>query len=127
MPVHVPADLRYTEGHEWVRDEGDVVRVGITAYAQEQLGDIVYVDLPDEGASLERGQSFGEVESTKSVSDLYAPVSGTIVARNVQLDESPDVINSAPYADGWIVTIAPSERSQLDELLDAASYEGLIT
>ncbi|MEX0869120.1 MAG: glycine cleavage system protein GcvH [Nitriliruptoraceae bacterium] len=126
MHPPVPPDLHYTAEHEWIRVEGDVVRVGITAYAQDQLGDIVYVDLPDEGAALERGQSFGEIESTKSVSDLYAPVSGSIVARNAALDEAPERINSDPYGDGWIVTIAPSHPEQIDDLLDATTYEGLL-
>lgn len=121
-----PADLRYTEEHEWVRDDGDVVMVGITDYAQEQLGDVVYVDLPVAGAQVERGQPFGEVESTKSVSDLYAPVSGTIVERNDQLEDRPELINEEPYGEGWMVTIRPTDRSELDGLLDVDAYRKLL-
>ena len=117
-----PDDLRYSEEHEWIRDEGDVVRVGITAFAQDQLGDVVYVDLPGVGAEVEQGQPFGEVESTKSVSDLYAPVSGTIGDRNEELDDRPELVNQEPYGAGWMVTIEPSDRSELDGLMDAAAY-----
>jgi glycine cleavage system H protein len=118
----IPGDLRYTSDHEWVRDEGEVVVIGITSFAQEQLGDVVYVDLPGAGAEVEQGQAFGEVESTKSVSDLFAPVSGTVVERNEDLDDRPELVNSDPYGQGWMVTIAPSDRAQLDQLLDATAY-----
>jgi glycine cleavage system H protein len=117
-----PQTLIYTEQHEWIRDEGDLVVVGITHFAQDQLGDVVYVDLPSPGAEVEAEQPFGEVESTKSVSDLFAPVSGEIVARNEELDERPELVNSDPYGEGWMVTIRPSDRSQLEGLLDAAGY-----
>jgi glycine cleavage system H protein len=120
------AQLRYTEQHEWTRDEGDLIRVGITHYAQEQLGDVVYVDLPAPGAEVEQGQPFGEVESTKSVSDLYAPVSGTVVERNETLDERPELVNEAPLADGWLVAISPRDRAELDQLLDADAYRGFV-
>jgi glycine cleavage system H protein len=120
------AQLRYTEQHEWTRDEGDLIRVGITEYAQEQLGDVVYVDLPAPGAEVERGQPFGEVESTKSVSDLYAPVSGTVVERNETLDERPELVNEAPVGDGWLVAISPRDREELDELLDAEAYRRFV-
>jgi glycine cleavage system H protein len=122
-----PSELRYTEQHEWVRDDGDVVTVGITHFAQDQLGDVVYVDLPAAGAPVEREQPFGEVESTKSVSDLYAPVTGEIVDRNGALDERPELVNSDPYGEGWLVTIRPSERDQLTGLLDAAAYESFVS
>jgi glycine cleavage system H protein len=118
--------LRYTAEHEWVRDEGDLLRVGITAYAQEQLGDVVFVDLPEVGAEVEQGQSFGEVESTKSVSDLYAPVSGTVIERNEVLDDRPDAVNADPYGDGWLIAIRPSDAAQLEALLDEAAYLRLV-
>jgi glycine cleavage system H protein len=117
-----PHTLIYTEQHEWIRDDGDVVTVGITHFAQDQLGDVVYVDLPSAGAEVEAEQPFGEVESTKSVSDLFAPVSGEIVARNEDLDERPELVNSDPYGEGWMVSIRPSDRSQLEGLLDAEAY-----
>lgn len=127
MAEKTPSDLRYTEQHEWVRDEGEVVRVGITEYAQDQLGDVVYVDLPSPGAQVQAGQPFGEVESTKSVSDLYAPISGVIEARNDALDERPELVNADPYGEGWMVTIRPSEPSDLGELLDADGYRAIST
>ena len=119
----VPSDLKYTAEHEWVRaGEGSTVRVGITDYAQEALGDVVYVTLPEVGASVTAGAACGEIESTKSVSDLYAPISGTITARNDALDEQPELINSAPYGDGWIIEIESSDSAEVDALLDAAAY-----
>jgi glycine cleavage system H protein len=117
------AQLRYTEQHEWTRDDGELIRVGITDYAQQQLGDVVYVDLPAPGAEVEQGQPFGEVESTKSVSDLYAPVSGTVVERNETLDDRPELVNEEPQGAGWLVAIEPTDRSQLDGLLDLEGYE----
>lgn len=122
MSDDTPSQLRYTEQHEWVRDDGELVTVGITHFAQDQLGDVVYVDLPSPGAEVEIDQPFGEVESTKSVSDLYAPVTGVVVERNEELDERPELVNADPYGDGWLVTIRPSDRSQLERLLDAAAY-----
>jgi glycine cleavage system H protein len=120
----VPDDLRYTAEHEWVRaTEGSAtVRVGITDYAQEALGDVVFVSLPDVGATVEKGAAVGEVESTKSVSDIYAPVSGTVTGRNEQLDERPELINADPYGEGWIVEIDVSDAAELGDLLDAAAY-----
>lgn len=123
--AEIPDDLRYTEEHEWVRRDGDVVVVGITDHAQEQLGDVVYVDIPPAGASVEGGASFGEVESTKSVSDLFAPIGGTIEARNDELDDRPELLNSDPYGDGWLVRIAPDDPAAVDGLLDAAAYRAL--
>jgi glycine cleavage system H protein len=117
--------LRYTSEHEWVRDEGELLRIGITAFAQDQLGDVVFVDLPEVGAEVEQGQSFGEVESTKSVSDLYAPVSGTVVERNETLDDRPDVVNADPYGEGWLIAIRPNAPEQLEGLLDEAAYAQL--
>ncbi|CAN5812536.1 MAG: glycine cleavage system protein GcvH [Euzebyales bacterium] len=121
-----PPDLKYTEEHEWARADGARVTVGITTYAQDALGDVVYVDLPATGTRVESGQPFGEVESTKSVSDLYAPVSGTIVERNESLESSPELVNSDPYGEGWMVVIEVEDVSVLDGLLDAAAYERLV-
>lgn len=120
----VPSDLKYTAEHEWVRagDGSAAVRIGITDYAQEALGDVVYVSLPEVGASVTAGSACGEVESTKSVSDLYAPVSGTVTARNDALDEQPELINSDPYGAGWIIEIEPTDAADLDGLLDAGAY-----
>ncbi len=120
----VPDDLKYTAEHEWVRiSEGsNTVRVGITDYAQEALGDVVYVSLPEVGATIEKGAAVGEIESTKSVSDLYAPLTGTVTARNEALDNQPELINSEPYGDGWILEIETSETDDLAGLLDAAAY-----
>ncbi|MEX0592272.1 MAG: glycine cleavage system protein GcvH [Nitriliruptoraceae bacterium] len=119
-------ELRYTEEHEWVRLENGTLRVGITSYAQDQLGDVVFVDLPEPGTQVERGQSFGEIESTKSVSDLYAPVSGVIAERNEQLDSQPDLVNTEPFGDGWLVAIEASDPGQFDDLLSADQYKTLL-
>ncbi|GAC1324869.1 MAG: glycine cleavage system protein GcvH [Mycobacteriales bacterium] len=121
-----PEDLKYTAEHEWVRPAEDRVRVGITAFAQESLGDIVFVTLPAVGAEVSAGQPFGEVESTKSVSDVYAPLSGSVVARNDALDGQPELINSDPYGEGWIVELSPADPSAVDGLLDAAAYRALV-
>ncbi len=125
MSDAVPPDLRYTPEHEWVRNDDGLCRVGVTWYAQNQLGDVVFVDLPEPGTPVERGQSFGEVESTKSVSDLYAPVSGTVEERNDELDGRPELVNEDPYGAGWMVAIRASDVAQVDELLDADSYTAL--
>ncbi|MFP4636774.1 MAG: glycine cleavage system protein GcvH [Nitriliruptoraceae bacterium] len=122
MSDAIPSELRYSEDHEWVRDEGDTVTIGITDFAQDQLGDVVFVDLPETGSQLTRGASFGEVESTKSVSDLYAPVDGEVVAVNEALSDAPELVNSDPYGEGWMCQLRPSDRSQLDALLDADAY-----
>jgi glycine cleavage system H protein len=124
--MHVyPDDLQYSADHEWVRTPGETegsVRVGITDYAQDALGDIVFVDVPDVGTDVEAGGTFGELESTKSVSDLYAPVAGTVVAVNAALEQSPELVNSDPYGEGWIVEIAPADPAELDNLLDVDAY-----
>lgn len=122
--AEVPDELKYTADHEWVRVAGasNTVRIGITDYAQEALGDVVFVSLPEIGARLTGGAAFGEVESTKSVSDLNAPVSGTVTARNDALDATPELVNSDPYGEGWIVEIEPADAAELDALLDAAAY-----
>jgi glycine cleavage system H protein len=120
----VPDDLKYTADHEWVRvTEGSkTVRVGITDYAQSALGDVVYVSLPEVGSGVAKGAAVGEVESTKSVSDIYAPLTGTVTARNDRLDETPDLVNSDPYGEGWILELEVTDDSELDGLLDAAAY-----
>jgi glycine cleavage system H protein len=136
-PPQIPDDLRYTAEHEWVRavgggagDEtgggGATVRVGITDYAQHELGDIVYVSLPAVGDQVAAGQSCGEVESTKSVSDLYAPVTGTVVAVNAELDAAPELLNTDPYEGGWMIEIAADDAGSVAALLDAAAYRGLV-
>ncbi len=120
----VPDDLKYTAEHEWVRtsDGSTTVRVGITDYAQSALGDVVYVSLPEVGTSVAKGAAVGEVESTKSVSDIYAPLTGTVSARNEKLDDSPDLINSDPYGEGWVLELELADDSELNGLLDAGAY-----
>ncbi len=121
-----PEDLKYTSEHEWVRTPGEAdssVRVGITDYAQDALGDIVYVSLPEVGAEVEGGTAVGELESTKSVSDVYAPLSGKVVARNEALDGSPELVNSDPYGDGWLFEVVPADAAAVDGLMDAAAYQ----
>lgn len=124
--MNVPGDLRYSTDHEWVRTEGDLVRVGITDYAQDALGDVVFVDLPEPGMTVAANTSFSEIESTKSVSDIFAPVGGELIEVNTALDDGPEVINEDPYGEGWICTIRPNDPSELDALMDAAGYEAFI-
>lgn len=128
----IPPDLHYTAEHEWVRRSGDdTVRVGITDFAQSALGDVVFVQLPDVGAELTAGESFGEVESTKSVSDLYAPLSGKVSAVNTDLESSPQLVNSDPYGAGWLLDVQVSDvaeaESAISSLLDAEAYRGTLT
>jgi glycine cleavage system H protein len=128
----IPADLHYTAEHEWVRRSGeDTVRIGITDFAQSALGDVVFVQLPDVGSEVTAGESFGEVESTKSVSDLYAPVSGKVSAVNSELEGSPQQVNSDPYGAGWLLDVQVSDVAALEsaiaELLDAEAYRGTLT
>jgi glycine cleavage system H protein len=121
-----PDDLKYTTEHEWLRTPGAAessVRVGITDYAQEALGDIVYVSLPEVGAEIESGTAVGELESTKSVSDVYAPVSGTVAAVNEALDGTPELVNSDPYGEGWLFELVPADPATVEALLDAATYQ----
>jgi glycine cleavage system H protein len=117
-----PNDLRYTSDHEWVRTEGARWRVGITQFAVDQLGDITLVDLPKEGDEVTKGQRFGTIESVKSVSDLYAPVSGKVVATNAGLKDAPEDVNNDPYVKGWMIEIEPNDKSELDELMTADAY-----
>lgn len=126
--MEFPEDLRYTKDHEWVRDEGGGrVRVGITDFAQDALGDVVYVDVPEVGTSVTAAQPFSEVESTKSVSDVFAPVSGTVTERNPLLEQRPEVVNEQPYGDGWIAVIEASDASQLDQLMDSSAYQEFVS
>ncbi|MDQ3991042.1 MAG: glycine cleavage system protein GcvH, partial [Actinomycetota bacterium] len=122
--MEYPGDLRYTKEHEWAAIEnGDRARVGITDFAQDALGDVVYVDLPEVGTEVRGGDAFGEVESTKSVSDIFSPVSGTVVERNAALEDAPELVNQDPYGEGWMVVIQFSDRADLDDLLDAGAYQ----
>lgn len=122
-----PDDLHYTSDHEWVRSNGDTVRIGITAFAQDALGDVVYVSLPAPGDGLAVGDACGEVESTKSVSDIYAPVAGEVTAINEALDASPQLVNSDPYGEGWMFEVRLEDSTVLDGLMDAAAYQASLT
>ena len=123
--MEFPQELRYTKEHEWARLEGERVRVGITDFAQDALGDVVYVDLPEVGARVEANQPFGEVESTKSVSDVYSPVSGKVVARNDEVEQNPELINSDPYGAGWLIAVEAGEGG-IQGLMEAADYRSFI-
>ena len=120
-----PPDLRYTKDHEWVRVEGDTATIGVTDFAANQLGDVVFVDLPAVGKAVEQFSTFGVVESVKAVSDLYAPLSGEVVAVNGDLGSKPELVNSNPFGDGWMIRVKVGDTAQVDELLDAAGYEKL--
>jgi len=122
----VPPDLRYTKDHEWVRTDGDSATVGITEYAASQLGDIVFVELPDEGKKLDQFGTFGVVESVKAVSDLFAPISGEVVESNGALTGKPELVNADPYGDGWMIRLHVANKEEIDGLLDAAAYDALI-
>jgi glycine cleavage system H protein len=123
--MQVPDDLRYSSDHEWVRLDGTRATVGVTDYAQDALGDVVFVQLPDVGSDVAANDSFGEVESTKSVSDVFAPLSGTVVAVNDRLNDSPELVNSDPYGDGWICVIDLADGADVEMLMDAAAYRAL--
>jgi glycine cleavage system H protein len=125
--VSVPTDLRYTKDHEWVRVDGDEATIGITEYAADQLGDIVFVELPDPGRSLDQFAAFGVVESVKAVSDLFAPVGGEVIEGNSALAAKPELVNSAPYGEGWMVRLRVADATQLDELLEPDAYDDLIS
>ena len=119
-------DLRYTKDHEWARPEGDLVTCGVTDYAQDQLGDIVFVELPEVGDTLSKGDEFGTVESVKAVAELYSPIGGEVVEVNEELDESPQLVNQDPYGKGWMIKIRPSSPDELDDLMDAQQYEDML-
>jgi glycine cleavage system H protein len=124
--ANVPADLKYTQDHEWAKKEGERIRVGITAFAQEQLGDVVFVELPKVGAKVTQRQSFGVVESVKAVSDLFAPVSGEVAEVNGALPTTPETVNQDPYGKGWMIVVKPSNAAEWDQLLSGAQYEEFI-
>jgi glycine cleavage system H protein len=124
--MSLPEDLRYSSDHEWARAEDGLVRIGITDYAQDALGDVVFVQVPTIGTEVKAGDRFSEVESTKSVSDIYAPISGTIVEVNADLADEPQRINDDPYGDGWICVIRPADAADIEGLLDAAAYQALV-
>src|ERR687891_2263451 len=122
--MEYPEDLRYSSEHEWAAvEEGDRVRVGITDFAQDALGDVVYVEVPEEGTEVRAGEPFGEVESTKSVSDIYSPVTGTVIERNASLSDSPELVNQDPYGQGWLVVIQMTDPGELDRLMDSEGYQ----
>jgi glycine cleavage system H protein len=123
--MQIPDDLRYSSDHEWARASGDVVRIGITDYAQDALGDVVFVDLPKVGASVSAGGTIGEVESTKSVSEIYSPVAGTVTAVNESLSSTPESVNADPYGEGWICEVTTTSSADFDALLDATGYQAL--
>ena len=124
--MSAPTDLRYTRDHEWVRVDGGEATVGITQYAADQLGDIVFVELPDEGRDLEEAKALGVVESVKAVSDLFAPLTGTVTSTNDALAANPELVNSDPYGDGWMIKIRLSDTSEMDDLLDGPAYDDLV-
>ena len=124
--MNFPTNVKYTNEHEWIRFEGEEAYVGITDYAQTQLGDIVFVDVPTEGETLEKGETFGSIEVVKTVSDLFLPVGGEILEVNPALEENPELVNKDPYGEGWIIKIKPTEASEADDLLDAEAYKQLI-
>ena len=125
-PTESPAENRYTREHEWVRLEGDTATVGITAYAQQELGDVVFVELPAPGATITQGETFGVVESVKAASDLYAPLSGEVLAANTALNDSPDLVNKEPFQGGWMLKVRPADTSELDGLMDAGAYDSFV-
>ena len=125
--AHIPNDLKYTKDHEWARIEGDVVRVGITAYAVEQLGDVTLVDLPSPGSDVQANERFGDIESVKAVSELFAPISGEVLELNDELDSSPELVNDSPYSEGWLLTIRVSDPGELSRLMDPMAYEDFIS
>ncbi|GAA0588903.1 glycine cleavage system protein GcvH [Virgibacillus siamensis] len=124
--MSLPKDLLYSEEHEWVKKEGDKVRIGITDFAQSELGDIVFVELPEAGDKLELDEPFGSVESVKTVSELYAPISGKVVEINEELEDSPEFVNESPYDKAWMVVVEPSDESELDKLLSPEKYEAIV-
>lgn len=126
MSSEYPSDLKYTKDHEWARIEGDKVRVGVTAYAVESLGDVTMVTFPPAGSELQAAARFGEIESVKAVSELFSPISGTIVESNGAIDASPEIVNSSPYGEGWLLVLSPANLSELDGLMDAAAYESYV-
>ena len=124
--MNFPQDLKYTKEHEWIRVEGDVAYVGITDYAQEQLGDIVFVDIPTVGETLEEGETFGTIEVVKTISDLFLPIAGEILEDNAELADNPEIVNQDPYGKGWLIKMKPSDVKDVENLLDAEAYKAVI-
>ena len=124
--MNFPNNVKYTEEHEWIRVEGDIAYVGSSDYAQEQLGDIVFVDVTTEGETLEKGEVFGTIEVVKTVSDLFLPIGGEVLEINPELEEHPELVNKDPYGDGWLIKIKPTDTTEMDELLDAEAYKQII-
>ena len=124
--MEFPTNIKYTNEHEWIRLEGDIAYIGITDYAQQQLGDIVFIDVPTEGETLEKGETFGTVEVVKTVSDLFLPIGGEVMEVNSQLEEHPELVNKDPYGEGWIIKLKPTNTDEMNELLDAAAYKEII-
>ena len=124
--MNFPSNVKYTKEHEWIRQEGDVAYVGITYYAQEQLGDIVFVDIQTEGETLEAGETFGTIEVVKTISDLFIPVAGEVLEQNAALADQPELVNQDPYGEGWLIKIKPSADADFDSLLDAEAYKALV-
>jgi glycine cleavage system H protein len=124
--MQIPEDLKYTKDHEWARIEGDIVTIGITDFAQSELGDIVYLELPELGSKTKQGESFGTIEAVKAVSDMFAPLTGEVIEVNNKLNDEPEIINKDPYGEGWIIKIKLSDASEYENLLDKSKYEELI-
>ena len=124
--MNIPTELKYTKDHEWIRIEGDTATVGVTDYAQGELGDVVFIEIETEGETLDKEEVFGTIEAVKTVSDLFMPVSGEIVEVNAQLEDAPDQVNKDPYGEGWLIKVKVADNSQLNDLLDAKGYETLI-
>jgi glycine cleavage system H protein len=124
--MNIPQDVKYTSEHEWIRIDGDIAYVGITDYAQEQLGDIVFVDIPTVGESLEAGETFGTIEVVKTISDLFLPIAGEVLEQNEALEENPELVNKDPYGEGWIIKIKPVDATDTANLLDAEGYKALV-
>lgn len=124
--MEFPSNVKYTKEHEWIRVEGDIAYVGITDYAQEQLGDIVFVDIPTEGETLEKEEVFGTIEVVKTISDLFLPVSGEVLEQNEALADNPELVNQDPYGEGWLIKIKPNDVNDVNDLLDAEAYKALV-
>ncbi|MCF8105438.1 MAG: glycine cleavage system protein GcvH [Desulfohalobiaceae bacterium] len=120
--LELPEDLKYSKEHEWVREEGETVLIGITDFAQDQLGDIVFVELPEEGSAFSKGEEFSNLESVKAVSEVYMPVSGQIIKVNIELEDAPELVNNDPYAEGWLIEVKPEDPTEMNELLDKDGY-----
>ena len=125
--MNFPKELRYSEEHEWVRVEGNKAYIGITDFAQSELGDIVFVELPEEGEDVEQDQPFGSVESVKTVSELYAPISGKVLQVNTELEDAPELVNSSPYEQAWMIVVEISDESELEKLMSAEEYQNLVS